>query len=197
MKLFRWLVWCRVCRLSVENRADVSNKSSRDVDTEANFISDCTEVQFHTPALTKLLFGQASFKAFLYSSNMFIEGRIHRMCLLLNSKARITALYTTCTLEGNSRGLYSHALPRAGSAVESDQVAQGIISWGLEMLQGRDSTTLLNPSPLMDAHPSCGTKAFPYLQPFWPFLIYCPPRPKTCPELLITPTGIAARALPP
>lgn len=42
--------------------------------TEANFISDCKELQFDSPILTSLLFGEASVTAFLYSSRMVTEG---------------------------------------------------------------------------------------------------------------------------
>ena len=62
--------------------------------TEANFISDCRELQFDTPTLTKLLFGEASFKAFLYSSSTLTEGQIHSMCLLPHARAKITASRT-------------------------------------------------------------------------------------------------------
>lgn len=96
---------------------------------------------------------------------------------------------TTCRLARTSGGLHSKPLPRAGSDMGSDQVAQGIILSGLETLQGRDSTLSLGLFP-PPSHP-CGRKAFPYLQPSWPCSMCCPPGPKTfCPELPLAPPAL-------
>lgn len=62
--------------------------------TQVNFISDCRELQFDTPTLAKLLFGEGCFKSFLYLSSMLTEGQIHSMCLLPHSRAKITAAWT-------------------------------------------------------------------------------------------------------
>lgn len=96
---------------------------------------------------------------------------------------------TTCRLARTSGGLHSKPLPRAGSDMGSDQVAQGIILSGLETLQGRNSTLSLGLFP-PPSHP-LGRKAFPYLQPSWPCSMSCPPGPKTfCPELPLAPPAL-------
>lgn len=47
---------------------------------------------------------------------------------------------------GNSGGLQTNPLPKAGSAMGLDQLAQAFVLQELETLQGGDSTTSLGPS---------------------------------------------------